>query len=265
MAPSAPPEPAPSPGLPGARLGRGDLARLLYRLGRTEATGVLSVTRPGLRPEALVLRRGALVTTERDVGCRHAAARLARLAAGDDGSASFDGGTTAYPPGASRQLPLVAWVKQHLEAQVDQGRAAELLAELAGVRIAVRADHLPALAHLDEAERRMVAAMAQPRRLDQVWPLARTPRFRLLSFIHFLRAVGALSLVGVAAGVSAEGRLDARRLLGVDADADDEAVKRAYRRAARALHPDLNPELPAEERRLLEARLADLTAAYAEL
>ena len=60
---------------------------------------------------------------------------------------------------------------------------------------------------VDESDRRMLAAMAQPRRLDQIWPLARTPRFRLLAFLHFLRTVGALSLVGVAADDSAPHRV----------------------------------------------------------
>lgn len=254
-------------------LGKGDFVRLVYRLGRGGATGMLSIHVPWQRPEVLVLRRGSLVTTEADVAGRVAGGRLARLAAMTGTSASFDGGTAAHPPGA-RGLPLAVWARQHLEAQLDQARADALSAELAGVRLSLRADHAPDPALLDEADRRILAAMAQPRRLDQIWPLARTPRFRLLCFIHFLRQVGALSIVGVAAGASPRprgdsGPVDARlspqmqalRMLGLSEPADRDTVKRAYRRMARALHPDLQPHVSAPRRRELEARFAEVTAA----
>ena len=47
-------------------LARGELLGVLYRLGRGSATGVLSVSAPGSRVDVLVLRRGYLVTSERD-------------------------------------------------------------------------------------------------------------------------------------------------------------------------------------------------------
>jgi DnaJ-domain-containing protein 1 len=118
--------------------------------------------------------------------------------------------------------------------------------------------------------------MAQPRRLDQIWPLARTPRFRLLSFVHFLRGVGALDVEGVVAEQSRPTRfpqqpaIDSRRvaalrMLGIEDEADLETVKRAYRRLARALHPDLQPEVDAIRKRNLERRFAEITAAYETL
>jgi DnaJ-domain-containing protein 1 len=117
----------------------------------------------------------------------------------------------------------------------------------------------------------MLLALAQPRRLDQVWSIARTPRFRLLAFIHFLRAVDALEVEGVVAEKSAPmraidpKRATARRLLGVDDEADVEEVKRAYRRLARELHPDLQPDCDHDERKTLERRFAEITAAYEAL
>ncbi|MBA3451712.1 MAG: DnaJ domain-containing protein [Deltaproteobacteria bacterium] len=110
--------------------------------------------------------------------------------------------------------------------------------------------------------------MGQPRRLDQIWPLARTPRFRLLAFIHFLRSVDALETLGVVAERSGPNRVvDSRReaalrLLGIQDGADLESVKRAYRKLARALHPDLQPDADAQRRRTLERRFAEVTAAY---
>src|SRR5256885_968568 len=71
-----------------------------------------------------------------------------------------------------------------------------------------------------DADRGWLAAMAHPRRLDQIWPLARTPRFRLLAFVHFLRSVDAVDTQGVVEPIRAP-MLDPRRiaalaLLGVD-------------------------------------------------
>jgi hypothetical protein len=261
---SHPGQPAPEP------LARGDFARLAYRLGRNLATGVLTVEVPRGRPEVLVLRRGHLITAELDALGRQAAARLARLAGLDGAAWTFDGGTAAYPPGAAgRQLSLARWARQHLENQLDAGRAERMVSELAGVRLSVRAEHVPDASLCDDTDQRILAAMAQPRRLDQIWPLARTPRFRLLAFIHFLRSVGALALVGVAAHASGPIRVDPRsgalRLLGLDADAGRDDVKRAYRRMARALHPDLQPGVDGARRRELESRLAEVTAAYQQL
>ncbi|MBE7447794.1 MAG: J domain-containing protein [Kofleriaceae bacterium] len=263
------------PGISGFRhtLGAGDFARLAYRLGRSAATGVLTVHAPWQRSEILVLRRGALVTTETDVAGRAATARLARIAAVTGATATFDGGAQTHPPGA-RGLPLVVWARQHLEAQLDQSRADAFTAELAGARLSIRSEQALDPAHLDEADRRILAAMAQPRRLDQIWPLARTPRFRLLCFLHFLRHVGALTVSGVAAaGVATPHRIAtsdprqaaALRTLGLSEASDRETVKRAYRRLARALHPDLQPGVPEPRRRELEARLREVTAAAQSL
>ncbi len=57
----------------------------------------------------------------------------------------------------------------------------------------------------------------------------------------------------------------AYRLLGVGESADPSEIRRAFRRLARTLHPDLHSHLTPEERRSLEARLAIVTAAYQTL
>lgn len=240
--------------------------RLLYRLGRDAASGVLTLTARRARPEVFVLRRGAAVCGDGELARCTLLARLARAAAEPSIAATFDGGVTAYPPGALHQVSLAGWVRSHLEAQVDGALAEVLVREMAGIQLTLRAELAPE--PLDEADRRMLAAMAQPRRLDQIWPLARTPRFRLLAFLHFLRTVGALAASRAVAERSAPVRvLDARRvaamrLLGVDDTADADDVKRAYRRLARALHPDLQPTADDQRRRALERRFAEVTAAY---
>ena len=252
-------------------LDRGDLVRLTYRLGKQQASGVLTVLVPQARPEVFVLRRGHVVVPEGELARRALALRLGRLAPRDDLHASYEGGVPAYPPGAQHLVSLAGWARAHLEQQLDGSIAERLVRDLAGIRLSLRAEMVPEPA--DEADRRMIAAMAHPRRLDQIWPLARTPRFRLLAFLHFLRAVDALDVEGVVAERTAPHRLRAidphrdaaRKLLGVDDDADVDTVKRAYRRLARALHPDLQPEIDLDRRRLLERRFAEVTAAYQAL
>jgi len=238
-----------------------DLVKQLYRLGRQGANGVLTIDR-----EVFVLRRGAVMCADGELAKRALNARLARLVAIEGAAVAFAGGVMAYPPGAQHQMDLAGWARSHLEAQLDGSLADTLVHELAGIRLSVRSELAPE-PH-DEADRRMLLAMAQPRRLDQIWPLARTPRFRLLAFLHFLRSVDALAVEGIAAARSLPvdpRRRAALRLLGVPDGADREEVKRAYRRLARALHPDLQPDADADHRRTLELRFAEITAAYESL
>lgn len=246
--------------------------RLLYRLGRQAASGVLTITTAGShRAEIFVLRRGAVMLADGDVAKRALVSRLARLVALDHLDVRFEGGVTAYPPGVQNQLALATWARTHLEQQLDGTLADLMLRELAGIRLSIRVELAPDPATCDEADKRMLLSLAQPRRLDQIWSLARTPRFRLLAFIHFLRSVDALDVEGVVAERSARTRaVDprrtfARRTLGVADDADLEVIKRAYRRLARELHPDLQPEVDHHERKLLERRFAEVTAAYEAL
>jgi hypothetical protein len=251
-------------------LGRGELAPLVYRLGRHAASGVLTVSARAARPEVFVLRRGGALCAEGELGRRAAAARLARAAAEPAIAVALED-VAAYPPGAVHQLALAGWARAHLEAQFDGALAEMVVHQLSGSALAVRGALAPE--PLDDTDRRMLAALAVPRRLEQLWPLARAPRFRLLALLHFLRAVGALEIAPAAArrAPAAAPRVrDPRRaaamlLLGVDDAADADAIKRAYRRLARTLHPDLQPDADELRRRALERRFAELTAAYEAL
>jgi DnaJ-domain-containing protein 1 len=262
--------------------GRGQLVRALYRLGRQSASGILTVgpaaanesrrlqLGPGARRgDVFVLRRGCVVVADGELARRALISRLARLAALDQIDLEFEGGVTAYPPGTQHQVSLAAWARSHVEAQLDSTLADALVRQLAGVRVMVRPEMAPD--PIDEADRRMLAALAQPRRFEQVASLARTPRFRLLAFIHFLRAIDALDAEGVVSEKSAPHRIvdsrraGAARVLGLTEDADLDAIKRAYRKLARSLHPDLQPEADATHRRTLERAFAEVTAAYEAL
>lgn len=252
----------------------GDLPGYWFRLGRSQASGVLSIDDPRGRRDVLVLRRGSVVVAEASNAANIAGIRLARLINTNRNHAlqiEFDGGTVAYPPGGrSRELPLASWIRQHLEAQVDGVLADRLVRQFAGARLVLRSDALRGIA-LDEADRRMVAAMAVPRRLDQIWPLARTPRFRLLAFLHFTNSIGELDHSGVTAERSAPhqtaplNRGLAARALGVADGADAYTIKRAYHRLVRSVHPDLQPHVSQHQRYELEAKFRALTSAYQQL
>ncbi len=60
-------------------------------------------------------------------------------------------------------------------------------------------------------------------------------------------------------------RAKAWQILGIPPNTDPLEIKRAYRRLARAYHPDLHPGVSNEERRTLEERFAALTSAYQTL
>ncbi len=201
---------------------------------------------------------------------RQAELRLARLAAIACAAWRFDAHAPAPPAGRSgRPVALTAWARRHLEAAVD---ARALRAELAGARLVLNKDLAPDAAECDDADRRILAALAAPRRggpvglcpaggaaersprFDEIARSAGVPELRLLRLIAFLRGVGALTVPSAA-----------HEVLGVAADADAATVKQAYRRAARRLHPDMHPGAAGERRRALETEFASLTSAYRAL
>ena len=76
-----------------------------------------------------------------------------------------------------------------------------------------------------------------------------------------------MSLAGVGAPVRPRQSADddAYRLLGVPSGADRETLKRAYRRLARALHPDMHAGSSEAHRRQLERKLAEVNCVYRRL
>jgi hypothetical protein len=277
-------------------LERGDLAPFLYRLGHAQVTGVLDLAPSAGRGEALWLERGCAVTGVSDPMGRTVARRLGGLAAMRRVRYGFAAGAHASeggPQAGGPVLHLSGWARSHLEAQLDAQCARALLEELTGPRLSIAPGCAPPTTVCDEIDLRVVTAMQAPRPLHEIWRMARTSRFRLLSFLYFLRNVRALQLSGGSATRSARfGPADigieghpghagsprapvfepshdrlgqAERLLGVAPGADRAAIRRAYRRRARALHPDLQPQLSELQRRRLEHALAVVTDAYDQL
>jgi hypothetical protein len=213
------------------RLERGDFVRLCYRLVCRKATGVLSLAIDDGSSELLILRRGRLFTRDTEDSSRKTRLRMERLSS-TGCCAHFDSGLAAYPPSIGQPFALTTWARSHLEAQLDSPRAQDLVRELTGARLSLNSDFLPDPGEMDSTDQRILEAMKRPRRLDQIWPLARAPRFRLLCFVHFLRSVGAVEESGVAArrsppiGSPAR-QAEAMRTLGLSGLANRQEVKRA--------------------------------------
>jgi hypothetical protein len=287
-------------------LERGDLAPFLYRLGHVQATGALELLPGAGSAEALSIERGSVATGAANPMGRVTSRRLAGLASLRQvrfrfALGAFTDAAVVAPGGQA--LHLSGWARSHLEAQLDAQCARMLLEELTGPRLTIAPGGAPPVTVCDEIDLRIVAAMQAPRPLHEIWRLARTSRFRLLSFLYFLRSVDALRLsggrpatIGAAGGSGAaragaigvdsaavgslehateeqswafdprrDSRRQAERLLGVAPDADRATIRRAYRRRARALHPDLQPQLSELQRRRLEHALAVVTDAYEQL
>jgi hypothetical protein len=174
---------------------------------------------------------------------RQAEARLARLAAIVRGTYRFDGAAQP-PPGhrSGRPLALSAWVRRHVDSLFSVARARAFADGLGEARLTLRKDLAPDPADGDDVDRRILAALAAPRRLDELARAAGVPRPRLLQLVWFLGRVGALE-----PGV--------HPVLGVAPGAAPAEVKRAFHRLARELHPDLNPEAD-------PGRLAEVIEAY---
>jgi hypothetical protein len=108
-------------------------------------------------------------------------------------------------------------------------------------------------------ERPLVAMLATPRTLEDLERAQVTPAARVVRLCAFLDAVGALSVESELSLASAYA------LLELADGANAEEIKRAYRRLARALHPDVHPSASPDELRELERRFAAVSAAYRRL
>lgn len=260
------------------KLERGGFVRLAYRLGRSAASGEVMVSEAAGPHHRLFLRRGYLAVVQAarpEPGAsgheipdhRFLELLLERLAAIPQGDYRFDAhAPRPASPGGERPIALATWARRHLEARLDSVRARTLCTELAGVRLALAKNLAPDPATLDDTDRRIIEALGRPRRLDELEMAARTPRFRLLGFLHFLRAVGALECMGVASKQEPASPLpeEAHRRLGVTPGASEDAIRRAYRRAACAVQSqpeDASTQDPSES----ESRLAELTQAFRTL
>jgi DnaJ-domain-containing protein 1 len=171
----------------------------------------------------------------------------------DDVDWRFDEKLPILKRGAVAPFHPAAVVRNVIDADADafRARAAD------GARLQLVSQPHPSCIGLDE--RPIVAMLATARTLEELDRAGVTPPARVARLCAFLEAVGALSVESELSLASAYA------LLEIAESADAEEVKRAYRRLARALHPDVHPNASPEELRELERRFAAVSAAYRRL
>jgi hypothetical protein len=239
--------------LPG-RLRSTTLGDLLGALSRVGASGTLEFVEDRGRLHRVHLARGHVVAVELDGASPSLAEILRRDRAADDDLLRRS------------LLRALASHRLHGEVLVDEFRLSPSVVGNA-LRRQILA-RLSAIETLADARVSFRVAVRPPRGALHEAPLE--PR----EFLHGrrrARARGRASTSFDGASSPASGgeppREDAaaRRLLGVPFGADAAEIKRAYKRLALATHPDLHPDATQEQRRALEARFVEITAAYRSL
>ena len=232
-------------------------AKLVWGLSHDLASGTVLVQLRGQRlsPARVELYRGwvhavDLVSVETVVGKAPARGEdaLKLILRRTDADWTFDG----KQPGTKRGMgPFhpAATIRNFVGA-VGTGFAAK--AEGARLQLLYR----PHQSCIGLDERALVAFLDLPRTWADVENAALCPPFRALPLLAFLEQIGALGVEKTLA------RDEALLLLQLAPGADADAIKSAYRRLARALHPDAHPNATQLELRDLESRFAALAAAY---
>jgi DnaJ-domain-containing protein 1 len=233
--------------LPG-RLRATTLGDVLGALHRAAATGTLELADDRGRTHRVYLVQGLVAAVDVEDATPPLAEILRRDRAADDQ--------------VLRQSILRAMTSQRLlgEVLVDDFRVAPSV-----VGRALRQQILARLA--------LIERMADARISFRV--AVRAPRGALGSraggplapgeFLHGRRR--ARERTGHAGPSRTPARVDesAWHVLGLEPGAGTDAIRRAYRRLARTLHPDLHPQATDEERRSLSLRFAEVSEAYRTL
>jgi hypothetical protein len=228
--------------LPG-RLKSTTLGDLLGALHREASTGTLELVEDRGRTHRVHLALGRVVAVELDGAAPSLAEILRRDHAADDDVLR----RSLLRAMSSRRL--------HGEVLVDEFRLAPSVVG-AALRRQLLA-RLGVLEQLGDARVSFRVAVRAPRGALHQAPL--DPH----EFLHGRRRARARTPAPPPA--RAAGDPTAWRVLGLPPGSDPADVRRAYRRLARTVHPDLHPGATDAERRVLEARFHALTEAYRTL
>ncbi len=224
--------------LPG-RLRYTTLGDLLGALHRARATGTLEMVEDRGRVHRVHLSQGLVVAAEID----GASASLAEILRGD----------RAADDDVLRRSLLRAMTSRRLHGEVLVN---EFHVSPSVIGNALRRQLLGRLAAIEQVADARISfrvAVRPPRGTLHQDPL------EAREFLHGKRRARTLRPAPASTSESAW------QLLGLAPGADALSIKRAYRRLARTVHPDLHPDATLEERRELAARFSEITEAYRTL
>jgi DnaJ-domain-containing protein 1 len=227
--------------LPG-RLKGTTLGDLLGTLHRASATGTLELIEDRGRTHRIHVAAGLVVAVELDGAAASLAELLRRERAVDDDVLR----RSLLRAMASRRL--------HGEVLIDEFHLSPSV-----VGLALRRQLLVRLASLESLADARIAfrvAVRVPRGALHERPLEPP------EFLHGRRRARERA---VASPGTCAPQASAWNVLGLAPGADPAAIKQAYRRLARSVHPDLHPRATPEERRALEVRFSRIHEAYRSL
>jgi hypothetical protein len=235
--------------LPG-RLRSTSLGDLLGALHRGEATGTLELVEDRGRVHRVFLTQGLVVAVELDGESPSLAEILRRDRAADDAVLRL----SLLRSLASQRLHGDVLVTEFQVSPSVVGNALrrqlllrlEAIEQLPDARVCFRVAVRP--------PRGSLAGWA-PRRVDRATSYAGPGPH---AFLHGRRRARERAAPVPSPGAPSS----AWRILGVAQGAEMAEIKRAYRRLARSLHPDLHPEATEEQRRDLAAKFSEVTDAY---
>jgi DnaJ-domain-containing protein 1 len=224
------------------RLRATSVGDLLGTLHRARATGSLELIEDRGRSHRIHVLQGRVVAVELDgAGPSLGDVLKSQGIAGDD---------------VLRRslLRSLASRRRHGEVLVDEFRIAPSV-----VSEALRRQLLQRLALLEQISDARIAfrvAVRQPRGALSDRPLE--PK----DFLHGRRRARPRSEASPAVRDGNDGPW---QILGLAPGTDLTEIKRAYRRLVRSVHPDVHPNASEDQRRVLEARFAEITEAYRSL
>jgi hypothetical protein len=233
-----------------SRLQSTTVGDLLGALCRARASGTLELSEDRGRVHRIHLAHGLVAAVELDRASPSLAEILRREGGADDDVLRRS------------LLRAISSRRLHGEVLVDEFRVSPTI-----VGAALRRQILARLCALDEIVDARVAfrvAMRQPPWALHAEPLV--PR----EFLHGRRRARERGSAPPAAQSHQVARAPAPdvtpwRVLGVSPGTEQAEIKRAYRRLARTVHPDLHPRATDEQRSALQARFVEITAAYRAL